>query len=163
MALLRTFANSDDDSVDDCDPAGVYYIALKSNGVDWGVPELLYESHYLRGVGTEANIRLAAAERTRLSYISPGITGRASSTLMKSVDGGGTWDQPMLVAGPSPDSDQRAHSIYALDAKNESALLIWQSGQPGSTCVQYYQFSENSGNTWRTPTDDGSTDRLCLR
>jgi len=144
LAFLRTF----DDSVN---PAGVYYISTKGNGEDWGVPELLYESHYLRGlVSTEANLRLAVAGTAAapVVYIAWDNRPRKQVLLMKSVDGGGTWDQPILVAGPSPDSGSAGPFNIRVDAKDESALLIWQSGQPGGACVQYYQFSENRGETW---------------
>lgn len=100
LAYLRT--------VDDRKyPVGIYYTRSRNNGWDWTVPELLYASPYLRTLGEgEANISIATGgtEDTERVYVAWDNRPRKQVLLTQSADGGTTWEQPSVVAGPAPDS-----------------------------------------------------------
>jgi hypothetical protein len=135
-------------------PAGIYYTRSKDNGSSWSPPVLLYESSYLRRLGEgEANISLAIAgeEDAQHIYIAWDNRPRKQVFLAQSADGGGSWEQPKLVAGPEPDSGVASPFNIHVGANQESIVLVWQSGRPGGSCSQIYQSSPDSGASWSQP------------
>lgn len=131
--------------------AGIYYTRSRNNGRDWSSPTALYESPYFRGLdGDEANISLAAAGTVDapLVYIAWDERPRKQVLLVKSTDGGVSWEQPLQVAGPAPDSGLDRPFNIRVGATGNSALLVWQSGQPGSACTQFFQSSGDAGASW---------------
>jgi hypothetical protein len=147
LAFLRT-------AEDPSNPPGIYYTHSKSNGQNWAIPMLLYESPYARKLGVgEANISLATAGTQEVSrvFIAWDNRPRKQVLLTQSPDGGKSWEQPALVAGPVPDSGVAGPSNIHVGAKKDSIVLVWQSGRPGGACSQVYQFSSDSGATWSDP------------
>ena len=144
LAYMRT--------VDDPEnPAGIYYLGSRNNGLDWGLPELLYESSYLRRLGEgEANLSLATAGTADapIVYVAWDNRPRRQLFLAKSADGGASWDQPMQVAGPAPDSGSASPFNVHVGAIENNAVLVWQSGPPGGPCNKYFQSSVDAGATW---------------
>ena len=72
----------------------------------WAIPVLLYESPYFRTLGKgEANLSLATAgtEDALRVYIAWDNRPRKQVFLAQSTDGGKSWEQPALVAGPAPE------------------------------------------------------------
>jgi len=135
-------------------PAGIYYTRSKDGGSNWSVPVLLYESSYLRRLGEgEANISLATAGEADAQriYIAWDNRPRKQVFLAQSTDGGGTWEQPKLVAGPEPDPGLAAPFNIHVGANQDSVVLVWQSGRSGDACSQVYQSSRDSGATWSQP------------
>jgi hypothetical protein len=147
LAFLRT---ADDPE----NPPGIYYTRSKNNGWNWTVAELLYESPYLRRLAVgEANLSVAtAAAKVELGvYIAWDLRPRKQVFLAQSTDGGTSWEQPALVAGPAPDSGLAGPFNIVVGTNQRSVLLVWQNGQPDSTCNLIYQSSHDAGATWSDP------------
>ena len=147
LAFLRTV----DDPVT---PAGIYYTRSKNSGGSWAVPVLLYESPYLRTLGEgEANISLATAGTEDALRVSIAWDNRPRKQVLlaQSADGGESWEQPALVAGPAPGSGLAGPFNIHVGANQNSAVLVWQSGRPGGACSQIYQSSSDAGATWNDP------------
>lgn len=139
---------------DPVNPAGIYYTRSKNNGGNWDVPVLLYESPYLRTlVEGEANLSIATAgtESALHVYVAWDNRPRKQVLLTQSADGGESWEQPAVVAGPAPGSGLAGPFNIHVGANQESVLLIWQSGQPGGSCSQIYQSSRDAGANWSDP------------
>jgi hypothetical protein len=142
-------------SVDDpVNTAGIYYTRSKSNGSSWSAPVLLYESPYLRRLGEgEANLSLSTAvtDDAVSVYVAWDNRTRKQVFLSQSADGGNSWEQPALVAGPAPDAELAGPFNIHVGANQNSVVLVWQSGRPGSVCSQIYQSSSDGGTTWSNP------------
>jgi hypothetical protein len=147
LAFFRT--------VDDpANPAGIYYTRSKNSGLTWDVPVLLYESSYLRSLGEgEANLSVATTgtEDSLQVYIAWDNRPRKQVFLAQSSDGGESWDQPVLVAGPAPGSGLAGPYNIHVGAKQDSIALVWQNSRPDGACTQYYQSSIDAGQTWSAP------------
>lgn len=144
VAYLRT------DS-DPSTPAGIYYRHSERNGVTWSAAELLYESPYFRALDiAQTNISLATAGTidTPLVYVVWDNRPRKQVFLVESIDGGVSWEPSIQVAGPVPDSGLDGPYNIRVGAKENNIVLVWQSGQPGGICTQYYQSSTDAGSTW---------------
>ena len=149
--LHLAFLGTDDDLPN---PSGIYYTRSRNNGSNWAAPLLLYESPYLRTLGEgEANISLTTAlvEDLLHVYVSWDNRPRKQVLLARSVDGGGTWGQPTLVAGPAPGTGLAGPFNIHVGADRESVVLVWQNGRPGGACSQVYRSSDDSGATWSDP------------
>jgi hypothetical protein len=147
LAYVRTVSDA-------ASPAGIYYTRSSDSGVNWSSPVLLYESSYLRRLGEgEANVSLAIAgpEDAQRVYVAWDNRPRKQAFLAQSADGGRSWEQPKLVAGPEPDSGSAGPFNIQVGADQNSLVLVWQSGQPGGACSQIYQSSRDSGATWSQP------------
>jgi hypothetical protein len=135
-------------------PAGIYYTRSQNSGSNWAVPVLLYESSYLRRLGVgEANVSLATAgtgDALRV-YVAWDNRPRKQVFLAQSADGGESWEQPMLIAGPAPFSGLAGPFNIQVGSYQKSIVLVWQNGQPDASCTQFYQFSSDAGETWSEP------------
>lgn len=135
-------------------PAGLYYTRSRNSGWNWAVPELLYESPYLRKLAEgEANLSIATAgtEDEQRIYIAWDNRRRKQVLLAQSADDGESWEQPMLIAGPVPDPGLAEPFNVHVGANRKSVVLVWQSGRPGGSCSQIYQSSSDGGANWSGP------------
>jgi hypothetical protein len=135
-------------------PVGIYYTRSKNGGESWDIPVLLYESSYLHRLGEgEANLSIATAgmEDSIGVYVAWDNRRRKQVLLAQSPDSGESWGQPMLVAGPVPDSGSAAAFNIHVGEYQDSIVLVWQSGQPGGQCSQIYKSSSDAGVTWSDP------------
>ena len=147
------------DTVDNPEnPAGVYYTRSKNSGSSWTVPVLLYESPYLRRLGEgEANLSITTAgtEDALRVYIAWDNRPRKQVFLAQSANGGESWQEPTLVAGPAPNTGLTGPFNLQVGANQDSVVLVWQSGLAASgllpACGQLYQFSNDAGATWSDP------------
>lgn len=134
--------------------AGIYYTRSKNSGVSWGKAVLLYESPYLRTLAEgDANLSVATAE-TEIAprvFVAWDNRPRKQVFLTQSADGGGTWAETMLVAGPTPDTSLDDPFNIRVGVHNNSVLLVWQNGQPAGECSQIFQSSSDGGTTWSDP------------
>ena len=139
---------------DPTNPAGIYYTRSRNGGQSWARPMLLYTSPYIRRlIQGEANLSLATSVTGDALhvYIAWDNRPRKEVLLAQSADGGESWTQPLLVAGPTPESGSTGPFNIHVGANQNSAILIWQSGTPGGACSQIYQFSSDAGATWNEP------------
>ena len=135
-------------------PAGIYYTRSKNGGSSWAVPELLYESPYLRRLGEgEANLSIATVgtEDAPRVLVAWDNRPRKQVLLAQSPDGGESWEEPSLIAGPAESSGSGDPFNIRVAANQTSVVLVWQSGQPGGACSQIYQSSSDAGATWSGP------------
>jgi hypothetical protein len=147
VAFLRTEDDSDN-------PPGVYYTRSDNNGGGWTKPVRLYESPYLRTLDRgEAHLSITAAEieDTPRVYVAWDNRPRKQVLLAQSADGGQTWEQPELVAGPEPSSGLARPFNVQVGTFRNSVVLVWQNGQPEGPCAQFYKFSRDAGKTWNEP------------
>ncbi len=131
--------------------AGIYYTRSRNNAGDWSTPAVLDESSYFRGLeGREANLSLATAEtaESSLVYVAWDNRPRKQVLLAKSTDGGASWEQPMLVAGPAPASGLAGPFNIRVSATGDRGVVVWQSGEPGGACTQVFEFSGDAGSSW---------------
>ena len=130
---------------------GVGYRRSSTNGETWTEPEFLFQSPYIRGLTAEnANVELASTglgEGSRV-YTSWDNRARKQIYLARSVDGGSTWDDPILVDGPDPADPNTVPYNLHIAAFEEKALAVWQRGLPEGGCSVYYRESADGGNTW---------------
>jgi hypothetical protein len=147
VAFLRT-------ADDPANPPGIYYTRSKNSGRNWANPVLLYESPYLRTLGEgEAHLSLATAgaEDALRVIVAWDNRPRKQVLLSQSADGGRSWEQPVLVAGPAPGSGSAGPFDIHVGADQNNVVLVWQNGQPGGACSQIYQSSSDAGATWSDP------------
>jgi hypothetical protein len=147
LAYFRTVADS-------THPVGIYYTRSKTSGQSWDVPVLLYESSYLHRLGEgEANLSVATTgtEDSLRVYVAWDNRPRKQVLLAQSVNGGESWEQPTLIAGPAPGTGLAGPFNIQVGANQNSVVLVWQNGQPNGTCSQLYQSSKDKGATWSEP------------
>jgi hypothetical protein len=147
LAYVRTVSDA-------VGPSGIYYTRSKDGGWTWSTPKLLYESPYLRRLGEgDANVSLDVTETEGVQqiYVAWDNRPRKQVFLAQSADGGQSWDQPVPIAGPAPDSGSASPFNIHVGATQNSLVVVWQSGRPDGTCSQIYQSSSDSGVTWSQP------------
>ena len=136
---------------DPSNPAGIYYTRSTRNGLDWTVPVLLYESSYFRTLASgEANISLATAGTPEAPILYAAWDNRARKQVLLAIspDGGKSWGSPIQVAGPAPESGLDGPFNIRVGANANNLVLVWQYGQPGGNCSQFFQSSNDAGATW---------------
>ncbi|MBE0411741.1 MAG: hypothetical protein IBX69_18595, partial [Anaerolineales bacterium] len=135
-------------------PAGVYYRRTAGSGDSWTSPYNLYQSPYFRGLSrSDANVDLAAVliEAEMRVYITWDNCHRKEVLLTVSRDGGDSWAEPVVIDMPDPERGLATPFNLNAGAKGEGVMLIWQVGEPGSSCRQYYQWSPDGGISWSEP------------
>lgn len=133
-------------------PEGIYYRRSDDNGNTWKPEILLYTSKYLRSMKLDdANVHLSATFRGDQEIVSVVWDNPLLKRVFyaRSIDGGATWEPAVEVDGPYVDSVVNAPFKIKILANENRAVRIWQSNlQSGIYCTQYYQFSNNGGETW---------------
>jgi len=144
LVYLRTLEGQDY-------PAGIYYRRSTDGGEDWYLPDLLYQSAYFRSLNAgEANLHLAAVAGGGRSvvYVVWDNRPRRQVYFVKSENGGETWGETALVAGPDP----RLGSAFPFDintfAQEDAVLLTWKVGEPGASCQLTSRWSHDRGENW---------------
>jgi hypothetical protein len=133
--------------------AGVYYQSSSDNGASWLFPQPLFQSPYLRSlVAANASIDMASAELGEGAWVYVGWDNqvRKQISLARSLNGGRTWDEPVMVDGPEYGGAGVIPYNLRVAASGEKALLVWQRGQPGARCTLHYKWSGDAGNSWST-------------
>ena len=132
-------------------PAGVYYQHVSVYDFKWTWPVLLYKSPYLRGLNIDSsNLNIASADIGDATwvYVVWDNRPRRQVLLVRSKDGGGNWEQPVEIDKLDTSSGSKTPFNIHIKASGKQALLIWQSGDLGGSCSQYYQTSTDGGETW---------------
>ena len=137
-------------------PAGIYHRYLENTQDEWSVATLIYESLYLRGIGSQdAHVQITAASQRNNNYVYIGWDNRQLDQIFvaRSINNGLTWETPYQVDNRWPNDGPTAvgPSQLTLQAQANNLLLTWQAGHEGRTCDQYYQWSDDAATTWSDP------------
>jgi hypothetical protein len=133
-------------------PAGVYYLKSTNSGLSWSASFPLYNSQYFRSLDADsAHVHISAGLGSQGEHIYITWDNRPIKRvyLSRSNDGGNTWNQPVEMDGPTPDTvTTEPFNLQAFPIE-DNVLLIWQAGlQSGFDCTQYYRYSTDGGNSW---------------
>ncbi|MFN7036837.1 MAG: sialidase family protein [Bellilinea sp.] len=135
-------------------PAGVYFRKSSSSGSSWQPPVLVYGSRYFRALGRDsANIQIAAGKDPGSEEIFIAWDNRPLKTVFfaRSLNGGTEWNTPIEIASPqNRPSATTPYNIRIAILQNQ-IMLVYQDGQPGFSCSQIFQYSEDKGTTWSEP------------
>jgi hypothetical protein len=148
-------------------PAGIYSRRLARDGVTWGDPVLLYRSIYFRLLTpNEAHLAIAADESGRL-HVAWDDPRTGTVLYARSLDGGGTWGEPdvlatpegtvLVTAGTGMAAEDARPELAGLTAGGSGTVhLIWRatsesSGQLSAICAQFLISSTDAGDTWTEP------------
>jgi len=129
--------------------SGVYYRKLVNGGY-WERVILLYESLYLRsisGISSNVDISTATLEDDSVKLYTV-WDNRALNRIYGANYENGVWSEPFEVEGPNVSSSAVQPVNGMVAAKGEQVIYMWQLTQSGEGCVQYYQSSEDGGETW---------------
>ena len=132
-------------------PAGIYYRRLKGGTTSWSSPTLIYLSPYLRSIelaDSNVDITTGMVDDEVNVYLAWDNRPRERVYLSKSNDGGLSWSSSEEVDKPVEGSLTPGPSRILVDANDENVLVVWQSNRTESSCEQYYQFSDDAGNSW---------------
>jgi len=134
-------------------PAGIYYARLGAGGKSWSKPVPLFTSRYYRPVTQKTgHVGISSALENGAETIYVTWDNRAVKRvyLSKSIDQGVTWSPPFEVDGPTASmSSNEPFNLQVQASPPDNVLLVWQSNlQSGVNCTQYYQSSQDGGQTW---------------
>jgi hypothetical protein len=132
-------------------PAGVYYQRLDASSFKWTTPKQLYSSPYFRGLAADqANIQVATADTDGVTRVFVVWDNRPRKMIMlsSSQDGGKTWNGPIEIVKPENNSLLTNPFNIRVGISSGKVLLIWQDGEPSTSCTQYYQWSIDGGSSW---------------
>ncbi len=132
-------------------PAGIYYRRTTDNGDSWYLPVMLYDSAYFRSLTPEdANLHITSAgsNNESLLFISWDNRPRKQVFVTRSLDSGDNWEPIQEIAGPEPTLGSYIPFNIQVSTQPEQALLIYQVGEPGGSCTQYYRVSLYQGQSW---------------
>ena len=134
-------------------PAGVYAQNSGDNGASWTSAQVLFQSPYLRGLAAgNASVDLDSTVLGEGSWVYAAWDNRIRKqiSLVRSITGGRTWDEPIMIDGPEYGSASVIPYNMRVAASGEDVLLVWQRGQLGARCSLHYMYSNDGGNSWST-------------
>ena len=126
------------------------YVRSFDGGLSWAQPEVIY---YFPGIDRGAsNVRVTidAPDSVYVTWTEFDASGNGQAVyFMRSLDGGDTWDRPVML-------DEREEDDYERDWMNLVSLddgrlmAFWEGGFRAYPQAQY---SEDGGVTWSEPID----------
>jgi hypothetical protein len=131
--------------------AGVGYLRSSDNGTSWSEPASLFLSPYIRGLASaNANIDMASTELGEGLWIYAGWDNpvRKQISLSRSLNGGSTWEEPIMIDGPDVGDVNTIPYNLRVKASEERALVVWLRRGAGGNCSLHYRWSEDAGNNW---------------
>ena len=135
-------------------PAGIYHRRLRTDSNDWFAPSVIYTSYYLRSSELEdSNVDISTGIiNDQVSvYAAWDNRLRGRVFLAKSLDAGKTWDQPEEVDKPNEETGTNSSSKIRVSTVDQHVLIVWQRRDAGDNCSQFFQWSNDYGNTWNIP------------
>ncbi len=150
-SIHLTFIQSTDD---ENRPAGVYYQKSTTAGASWQSPVLIYASRYLRSLEAgSANVQIAATSNEAATQLFLAWDNRLLKTVYfaRSLDGGENWEAPIEIASQKTRASATTPYNIQIGISGNQIILVYQDGQPGFSCAQSFQFSEDAGTSWSTP------------
>ena len=137
-------------------PSGVYYRKLETGdaGWVWSPPTMIYSTPYFRSIeleDTHVDIASSRVGGEDFVYAVWDNQPRERVYLAKSTDAGQTWGSPEEIDKPDNTLGYSSTSEILVNAYNQDVLLVWQRSSSGGTCGEYYQQSNDGGDTWSKP------------
>ncbi|MFH1635862.1 MAG: hypothetical protein ABIG63_17865 [Chloroflexota bacterium] len=130
---------------------GLYYRIADSTNFIWSMPQVLYTSPYFRGLSEEdthlslaadaqGSVHVAWDDSIKEQVYLASATGDPSSAQ--------AWGDPQVLDQRQETDGSQAigPSKSIVMAFGDELLYIWQAGHEGSSCAQYYQRLDGSGN-----------------
>ncbi len=146
-------------------PAGIYYRRLRDGTSTWLTPTLLFASPYFRSLDiTNSNVDVTTSvdgENKRI-FVAWDNRPRERIYLATSDDDGATWSEPVEIDQPQPGIVGSGPSNVRVDADGNQVLLLWRMGEVDSFCNQYYQWSQDQGETWSLRQPIYGSTPICL-
>lgn len=137
---------------DERNQAGAYYLRSSDGGVSWANAKPIYLSRYFRDLNPDlVNVDIAATVQGDQQQVFTVFNNPAVSRVFmsRSLDGGETWDEPVVVDGPTEANPTSSPYNPVITTSGSQVQVLWLSNlQSGFACSQYYQVSNDNGATW---------------
>lgn len=136
-------------------PAGLYYRKTNANATTWQQPVQIYASRYFRSLTRDsANVQIAIREGENGNQIFLAWDNRPIKSLFfaRSLSGGDTWESPLEIVSPQMRASSTTPYNVQIATLLNQIVLVYQDGQPGFSCSQSFQYSEDQGASWTEPT-----------
>jgi hypothetical protein len=146
-------------------PAGVYYQRLVNGTSYWSFPNILYDSPYFRSLdsaNSNVDITTTGKEEDTHIFVVWDNRPRERVYLATSDDKGQTWSSPKEIDQPKPGIIGSGPSNILVYAEGDEVMLLWRVGEQLSNCNQYYQWSQDRGETWSLQQPIYSDTRICF-
>jgi len=144
---------------------GVYYRRMRGGTSTWLRPTLLYTSPYFRSLElADSNIDVSTSvvgEEKRI-FVAWDNRPRERVYLATSDDDGSTWSEPIEVDQPQAGIVGSGPSNLLVEANGDQVMLLWRMGEKDSFCNQYYQWSQDRGETWSLRQPVYGSTPICL-
>lgn len=132
-------------------PAGIYYRRTLDEGSHWWKPVRLFDSAYIRSLtADDANVQVSStsSENNRYVYVVWDNPFQKQVFLSRSSDEGRNFNAPVEIDRPDLSINSTNPFHIQVSAQGEQVVLVWQNGDPGSSCTQFYTVSDDAGITW---------------
>mgnify|MGYP005834956495 FL=1 len=135
-------------------PAGVYYRKTNSNANTWQQPIKIYTSRYFRVLDSDsANVQISVSNSNGEAHVFLAWENRPLKALFfaRSLNGGNDWEPPTEIVSQATRPNPTTPYNVRIAILSEQILVVYQDGQPGFSCSQSYQHSEDNGANWSEP------------
>jgi hypothetical protein len=133
-------------------PPGVYYQRFSQS---WSTATTLYISQYYRSLtSTDVNVSVAVSTENDIDIAMVAWDDRSQKRIFfakSSADEKNTWKDAWQVSGPEQLAGSEMPYNIKVSAFENKVLLLWQVGIPGSQCIQYSQWSDDTGDHFADP------------
>jgi len=146
-------------------PAGIYYRRLRSGTSTWLTSTLLYASPYFRSLdlsNSNVDITTSVDGEDKRIFVAWDNRPRERIFMATSDDDGKTWSEPLEIDQPQPGVIGSGPSNVMVDANGDQVMLLWRMGETDSFCNQYYQWSQDRGETWSLRQPIYGSTPICL-
>lgn len=149
VAYIKNLRKEEGQEVAALEETGIFYQQFRAG---WSNPVVLYPSEYYRALQKQnANLQIALDEENQSVFVAWDDIPNRRILMTRSLDGGKTWDKLQEVDGPAQQIGVELPFNVRLAAHPQGVLRMWQRGLPGEYCSQYYQVSQDQGETWSDP------------
>ena len=149
----------------EAEPAGIYYRRLRDNTSTWLTPTLLFASPYFRSLevaNSNVDVTTSVDGEEKRIFVAWDNRPRERIYLATSDDDGQTWSEPIEIDQPQPGIVGSGPSNLRVDVLGDQVMLLWRMGEEDSFCNQYYQYSQDRGETWSLRQPVYSSTPICL-
>lgn len=146
-------------------PAGIYYRRLRNGTSTWLTPTLLYASPYFRSLdlsNSNVDVTTSVDGEDKRIFVAWDNRPRERIYMATSDDDGKTWSEPLEIDQPQPGVVGSGPSNVLVDAIADQVMLLWRMGEADSFCNQYYQWSQDRGETWSLRQPIYGSTPICL-